>query len=91
MRSIFVSVRQGKLAKWQNDFLNEAMRWIFAVMIVLSFIVIIINENNEVPYDGATSARPEGQLISDGAAYSPFRSILLVLTHDFIITCVYGQ
>ena len=22
--------------------------------------------------------------------YSPFRSILLVLTHDFIITCVYG-
>ena len=36
MRSIFVSVRQGKLAKWQNDFLNEAMRWIFAVMIVLS-------------------------------------------------------
>ena len=35
MRSIFVSVRQGKLAKWQNDFLNEAMRWIFAVMIVL--------------------------------------------------------
>ena len=35
MRSIFVSVRQGKLAKWQNDFLNEAMRWIFDVMIVL--------------------------------------------------------
>ena len=26
----------------------------------------------------------------DGGAYSPFRSILLVLTHDFIITCVYG-
>ena len=37
MRSIFVSVRQGKLAKWQNDFLNEAMRWIFAVMIVLRY------------------------------------------------------
>ena len=35
--------------------------------------------------------RYEGQLMSDGGAYSPFRSILLVLTHDFIITCVYGQ
>ena len=34
--------------------------------------------------------RYEGQLKSDGGAYSPFRSILLVLTHDFIITCVYG-
>ena len=32
----------------------------------------------------------EGQLMSDGGAYSPFRSILLVLTYDFIITCVYG-
>ena len=32
----------------------------------------------------------EGQLMSDGIAYFPFRSILLVLTHDFIITCVYG-
>ena len=30
--------------------------------------------------------RYEGQLMSDGGAYSPFRSILLVLTHDFIIT-----
>ena len=28
--------------------------------------------------------------MSDGGAYSPFRSILLVLTHDYIITCVYG-
>ena len=28
--------------------------------------------------------------MSDGGAYFPFRSILLVLTHDFIITCVYG-
>ena len=28
--------------------------------------------------------------MSDGEAYSPFRSILLVLTHDYIITCVYG-
>ena len=28
--------------------------------------------------------------MSDGEAYSPFRYILLVLTHDFIITCVYG-
>ena len=28
--------------------------------------------------------------MSDGGAYSPFRSILLVLTHDFIIICVYG-
>ena len=34
--------------------------------------------------------RYEGQLISDCGAYSPFRSILLVLTHDFIIICVYG-
>ena len=32
----------------------------------------------------------EGQLMSDGGAYSPFRSILLVLTQGFIITCVYG-
>ena len=32
--------------------------------------------------------RYEGQLMSDGGAYSPFRSILLVLTHDFIITYV---
>ena len=36
------------------------------------------------------SPRYEGQLMSDGGAYSPFRSILLVLTHDFIIICVYG-
>ena len=28
--------------------------------------------------------------MSNGGAYSPFRSILLVLTHGFIITCVYG-
>ena len=28
--------------------------------------------------------------MSDGGAYSPFRSMLLVLTHDFIITCLYG-
>ena len=34
--------------------------------------------------------RYEGQLMSDGGAYSSFRSILLVLTHDFIIRCVYG-
>ena len=34
--------------------------------------------------------RYKGQLMSDGGANSPFRSILLVLTHDFIITCVYG-
>ena len=36
------------------------------------------------------SPRYEGQLMSDGGAYSTFRSILLVLTHDFIIICVYG-
>ena len=36
------------------------------------------------------SPKYEGQLMSDGGAYSPFRSILLVLTHDFIIICVYG-
>ena len=34
--------------------------------------------------------RYEGQVMSDAGAYSAFRSILLVLTHDFIITCVYG-
>ena len=34
--------------------------------------------------------RYEGQLMSDGGAYSSFRSILLVPTHDYIITCVYG-
>ena len=33
---------------------------------------------------------PEVQGTADARAYSPFRSILLVLTHDFIITCVYG-
>ena len=33
---------------------------------------------------------PEVQGTADGGVYSPFRSILLVLTHDFIITCVYG-
>ena len=37
-----------------------------------------------------TSARPEVRGTADVGAYSPFRSILLVLTHDFIITCVYG-
>ena len=35
-------------------------------------------------------ARYEGQLMSEGGAYSPFHSILLVLTHDFIIIYVYG-
>ena len=35
--------------------------------------------------------RYKGQLMSDGGAYSRFRSILLVLTHDFIIACVYGR
>ena len=34
--------------------------------------------------------RYEGQLMSDGGAYSSLRSILLVLTHDYIITCVHG-
>ena len=37
-----------------------------------------------------TSTRPKVRGTADGGAYSPFRSILLVLTHDFIITCVYG-
>ena len=39
-------------------------------------------------YFDNTSARPEVRGTAD--AYSPFRSILLVLTHDFIIICVYG-
>ena len=34
--------------------------------------------------------RYKGQLMSDGGAYSSLRSILLVLTHDYIITCVHG-
>ena len=37
-----------------------------------------------------TSAVPEVRGTADVGAYSPFRSILLVLTHDFIIICVYG-
>ena len=37
-----------------------------------------------------TTARPEVRGTADGGAYSPFRSILPVLTHDFIIICVYG-
>ena len=38
------------------------------------------------------SAWPEvrGTADTDGGAYSPFRSILLVLTHDFIIIQGYG-
>ena len=38
------------------------------------------------------SAWPEvrGTADTDGGAYSPFRSILLVLTHDFIIIQLYG-
>ena len=31
---------------------------------------------------------PEVRGTADVGAYSPFRSILLVLTHDFIITCL---
>ena len=34
---------------------------------------------------------PEVRGTADGGAYSPFRSILLVLTHDYIITCVDGH
>ena len=41
-------------------------------------------------YTHQLGPRYERQLMSDSGAYSPFRSILLVLTHDFIITCVYG-
>ena len=31
-----------------------------------------------------------GTADTDGGAYSPFRSILFVLTHDFIIIQLYG-
>ena len=43
-------------------------------------------------YDFELSALPEvrGTADTDGGAYSPFRSILLVLTHDFIIIQLYG-
>ena len=46
-------------------------------------------DNHCYPY---TSAMPEVRGTADVGwrAYSPFRSILLVLTHDFIIICVYG-
>ena len=43
-----------------------------------------------IKYTHQLGPRYEGQLMSDGGAYSPFCSILLVLTHDFIIICVYG-
>ena len=49
-----------------------------------------IKNNTQYNITHQLGPRYEGQLMSDGGAYSPFRSILLVLTHDFIITSVYG-
>ena len=48
------------------------------------YLLILLSQTHQL------GPRYEGQLMSDGRAYFPFRSILLVLTHDFIITCVYG-
>ena len=59
--------------------------------------VIILSVNNENTLSthapiSSTSAKPEVRGTADVGWRSlfPFRSILLVLTHDFIITCVYG-
>ena len=58
-----------------------------------------LHEPTSTPYDFVyvvlidyLSAWPEerGTTDTDGGAYSPFRSIFLVLTHDFIIIQVYG-
>ena len=49
-----------------------------------------LNKTNKI--DTLHAALPEvrGTADTDGGAYSPFRSILLVLTHDFIIIQLYG-
>ena len=54
--------------------------------------IYVIFKNYKLKAHGTHQLGPrcERQLLSDGGAYSPFRSILLVLTHDFIIICVYG-
>ena len=49
-----------------------------------------VRKSGLVALSGYTSARPEVRRTADVGAYSLFRSILLVLTNDFIITCVYG-
>ena len=57
-----------------NDYIN-VLKWI----LFLSKLVLL-------------PAWPEvrGTADADGGAYSPFRSIILVLTHDFIIIQLYG-
>ena len=52
-------------------------------------LYLLLNVANQI-FTHQLGPRYEGQLMSDGGAYSPFRSILLVLIHYFIITCVYG-
>ena len=58
-------------------------------------MVLEFNPDIKTPITKITihlSAWPEvrGTADTDGGAYSPFRSILLVLTHDLIIIQVYG-
>ena len=65
----------------------------FVLIICVSFILIVYNKEIKLIiecYTHQLSPRYEGQLMSDGGVYSPFRSILLVLTHDHIITHVFG-
>ena len=55
-----------------------------------SLLVFVVSLTPETPN---TSARPEVRGTADvgwRSLYSPFRSILLVLTHDCIIICVHG-
>ena len=65
----------------------------FVLIICVSFFLIVYNKEIKLIiecYTHQLGPRYEGQLMSDGGAYSPFRSILLVLTHDYIITHVFG-
>ena len=57
---------------------------------IICTIIIIYNLRTK-PLNAAVSlARVRGTADTDGGAYSPFRSIFLVLTHDFIIIQLYG-
>ena len=60
--------------------------------LVVIYKMTFSNQNNSTTKFQKLSAWPEvrGTADTDGGAYSPFRSILLVLTHDFIIIQLYG-
>ena len=77
--------------------------WYFLLWVFICFFLISTNcsQINVTWYSSSISplshnvqlsAWPEvrGTVDTDGGAYSPFRSILLVLTHDFIIIQLYG-